>query len=71
MTNNDAINSDPKHASEIVEFTQAGQFLAQFSIDKSQGGAFGLDIQGTGPHTGRLAAVDDVTNTLKIWNIGF
>lgn len=71
VTNNDAINSDPKHASEIVEFTQSGQFLAQFSIDKSQGGAFGLDIERTGPHTGKLAAVDDVTNTLKIWNIGF
>jgi hypothetical protein len=71
VTNNDAINSDPKHASEIVEFTQTGQFVAQFSIDKSQGGAFGLDIERTGPHAGKLAAVDDVTNTLKIWNIGF
>lgn len=71
VTNNDAINSDTKHASEIVEFTQAGQFLAQFSIDKSQGGAFGLDIETTGAHTGKLAAVDDVTNTLKTWNIGF
>ena len=71
VTNNDAINSDPKHASEIVEFTQAGQFVAQFSIDTSQGGAFGLDIEKTGPHAGKLAAVDDVTNTLKIWNIGF
>jgi hypothetical protein len=71
VTNNDSINSDPKHASEIVEFTQGGQFLAQFSIDKSQGGSFGLDIETTGPHTGKLAAVDDVTNTLKIWNIGF
>ena len=71
VTNNDAINSAPKHASEIVEFTQAGQFLAQFSIDKSQGGAFGLDIETAGAHAGKLAAVDDVTNTLKIWNIGF
>jgi hypothetical protein len=71
VTNNDAINSDPKHASEIVEFTQTGQFLAQFSIDKSQGGAFGLDIEITGAHAGKLAAVDDVTNTLKIWTIGF
>ncbi len=71
VTNNDSINSDPAHPSEIVEFTEAGQFVAQFSIDSSQGGAFGLDIQRTGTHTGKLAAVDDVTNTLKIWNIGF
>lgn len=71
VTNNDAINPDPKHASEIVEFTQAGQFLAQFSIDKAPGGSFGLDIEVTGAHAGKLAAVDDVTNTLKIWNIGF
>jgi hypothetical protein len=71
VTNNDAINSDTKHPSEIVEFTEAGQFLAQFSIDASQGGAFGLAINRTGAHAGKLAAVDDVTNTLKIWNIGF
>ena len=71
VTNNDAINSDTKHPSEIVEFTQTGQFLAQFSIDASQGGAFGLAIRATGAHSGKLAAVDDVTNTLKIWNIAF
>jgi len=70
-TNNDAINSDPKQPSELVEFTQAGKFVAQFSIDKEQGGSFGLDIQTTGPHAGKLAAVDDVDNTLKIWTIGF
>jgi DNA-binding beta-propeller fold protein YncE len=69
--NNDAINSDPKQPSELVEFTQTGKFVAQLSVDKSQGASFGLDIQTTGAHTGKLAAVDDATNTLKIWNIKF
>ena len=71
VTNNDSINPDTKHSSEIVEFTQSGHFLAQFQVDTMPGGSFGLDIERTGPHTGKLAAVDDVTNTLKIWNIGF
>jgi DNA-binding beta-propeller fold protein YncE len=71
VTNNDAVNSDPAQPSEIVEFTPTGQFVAQYSIDASQGGAFGLAIQATGKHSGILAAVDDVTNTLKMWKISF
>lgn len=71
VTNNDAVNSDPKHPSEIVEFTTTGQFVAQFSVNKSQGGAFGLAIEATGAHTARFAAVDDVLNVLKVWKVSF
>jgi hypothetical protein len=71
VTNNDAINPDPKHPSSIVEFTTAGKFLAQFSINSMPGGAFGLAFATTGPHKAQFAAVDDVANALKIWNVPF
>jgi hypothetical protein len=68
-TNGDAINPDPNQPSEMVEFTKSGRFVAQFSVDLGgQGGAFGLALHGRDDKL-RLAAVDDVTNTLKIWTL--
>lgn len=40
----DAINPDPAHQSEIVEFTKTGKFVTQFSIDSAVGAAFGIAI---------------------------
>ena len=64
----DAVNPDPNHVSEIVEFSPRGQFAAQFSIDPASGSAFGLAIV---PFKGgfRFAAVDDGVNMLDIWNV--
>jgi hypothetical protein len=68
-TNGDAINSNPSQPSEMVEFTPKGHFVAQFSVDTGgQGGAFGLALHGRDDKQ-RLAAVDDIANTLEIWNI--
>ena len=39
-TNGDAVNPDPTHPSEIVEFTKGGKFIRESNIDASQGGAF-------------------------------
>ena len=68
VANNDAINSDPKQPSEIVEFTIQGQFVKEISVDPAQGGSFGLAV-----HTGHLgsifAAVDDNTSTLFRWKL--
>lgn len=67
--NGDAVNADPNHPSELIEFTPAGLFVAATSVDSSgQGGAFGIAIGGV-PGDARLAAVDDVTNTLKVWYV--
>lgn len=68
--NGDAINADmstvnPEN-SEIVEFTPTGQFVTEFQIDPSAGGAFGFALDQVGDRT-VFAAVDDVTNTLDIW----
>ena len=68
-TNGDAINGDPNFPSEMVEFTRSGRFVAQFSVDTGgQGGAFGIALARSDDVL-RLAAVDDVQNTLEIWTI--
>jgi len=64
--NGDAVNPDPNQASELVEFTPQGKFVGQFSIDSTQGAAFGLAVSNVGGVL-RLAAVEDVTNSLDVW----
>jgi hypothetical protein len=68
-TNGDAVNPDANFPSEMVEFTQSGHFVAQLSVDTTgQGGAFGIALAGH-DDSFRLAAVDDVANTLKVWKL--
>jgi hypothetical protein len=65
-SNGDAINPDPDHFSEIVEFTPEGQFVGQFQINPVVGSAFGLAVE---RDRGRIlfAAVDDTKNVLDEW----
>ena len=67
VANSDGSNADPNQPSELVEFTAAGAFVNQMPIDPNNGGAFGLVIRNVGWGTFQLAAVDDNTNTLKLW----
>lgn len=67
-TNGDAVNGDPNYPSEMVEFTTRGQFVAQRSVNPSQGAAFGL-AQASMGHTLFFATVDDATNLLYIWKL--
>jgi hypothetical protein len=65
-TQGDAINPDPKQPSEVAEFTAAGQFVAQFSVDPAAGSAFGLALRPL--EDGFIfATVDDTTAVLEIW----
>ena len=64
--NGDAVNADPTQPSELVEFTPRGKFVGQFSIDTSEGAAFGLAVSNVGGVL-RLAAVEDLTNSLDVW----
>ena len=64
--NGDAVNADPTQPSELVEFTPGGKFVGQFSIDPTEGAAFGLAVTNVGGVL-RLAAVEDVTNSLDVW----
>jgi hypothetical protein len=67
VANSDGSNVDPNQPSELVEFTTAGAFVSQFSVDPNNGGAFGLNLFNVGWGTVRVAAVDDNANTLKLW----
>lgn len=65
--NGDAVNADPNHPNELVEYTPQGKFVGQFQIDPgAPGAAFGLAVQQIGDQV-RFAAVDDNTNSLDIW----
>jgi len=67
VANSDGSNADPNQPSEIVEFDTTGQFVAQFSVDPSNGGAFGVALQSLGAQAFRIAAVDDNANTMTTW----
>jgi hypothetical protein len=78
--NGDAVNADPLHPSEIVEFTKSGQFVRESNVDSSQGGAFGLDtVLGDADRFGddddrilaafNYAVIDDVTNSLAVLKV--
>ncbi len=67
----DAVNPspDPAQQSEIVEFTKNGKFVGQFSLDSATGGAFGIAIQRADKGAVDLAAVNDATNALSIFEL--
>lgn len=68
-SNGDAVNGDPNHPSELIEFTRSGHFVNAVSVDSAgQGGAFGIALIGS-EDAFRFAAVDDVNNTLKVWTV--
>jgi hypothetical protein len=62
-------NADPLHPSEIVEFTRSGEFVREYNVDASQGGAFGLDTRRDTDGRANFAVIDDVTNSLLITHL--
>jgi hypothetical protein len=78
--NGDAVNADPLHPSEIVEFTKSGRFVREYDVDANQGGAFGIDtVLGDADRAGddddrsgaafNYAAIDDVNNSLTVLKV--
>ncbi|HEY6483531.1 MAG TPA: hypothetical protein VIY54_08375 [Steroidobacteraceae bacterium] len=67
--NGDAVNADTEHPSEIVEFTIQGRFVREYNVDPSQGGAFGVDAIRDADRDFNYAVVDDVTNTLSVYQL--
>jgi hypothetical protein len=65
--NGDAVNADPTHPSEIVEFTKQGQFVREFNVDAGQGGAFGIATVLWRQAGFNFAAVDDVANDISVY----
>ena len=66
-SNGDAVNPDPNHPSEIVEFTKQGVFVREFSLDPASGSAFGLATVLTHPSNFDFAAVNDDTNAVAVY----
>lgn len=67
--NGDAVNSDPLHPSEIIEFTVDGHFVREYNVDASQGGAFGFDTRLDRGASFNFAVIDDVTNNLAVYHL--
>lgn len=67
--NGDAVNGDPLHPSEIVEFTKDGHFVREYNVDANQGGAFGFDTRLTIGASFNFAVIDDVTNSLAVYHL--
>jgi hypothetical protein len=67
--NGDAINPDPQHSSELIEFTPEGHFIASMQVDPSPGGAFGIAFGQSSSGQSQFAAVNDVTNTATVWTL--
>ena len=67
--NGDAVNPDPQQASEIVEFTREGRFVAQMQVDPTPGAAFGLAFGQSSSGQSQFATVNDSTNTATVWTI--
>jgi hypothetical protein len=68
--NADSIKVDPNQPSELVEFTRKGKFLAQFSIDPANGGAFELAFGVVSKNLRVLGALDDNVPSLKLYSQG-
>ncbi|MDP9014990.1 MAG: hypothetical protein M3O41_20470 [Pseudomonadota bacterium] len=67
--NGDAVNGDPLHPSEIVEFTKSGHFVREYDVDASPGGAFGIDTALGGDAAFNYAVIDDVTNSIAVYRL--
>src|SRR5208283_2066419 len=65
--NGDAVNGDPTHPSEIIEFTKAGKFIREFNVDAAQGGSFGIATVLSSGYGFNFAAVDDVPNVISVY----
>jgi len=64
--NGDAVNADPTHPSEIIEFTKTGTFVREFNVDAGQGGAFGMATVLGVARGFNFAFVDDVPNDISV-----
>ncbi len=64
-SNGDALNPDPAHPNEIVEFTKTGRLIGEYKAHQNQGGAFGIATftEGTANF---LAVVNDNANDVTV-----
>jgi hypothetical protein len=66
-SNGDAVNPDPTHPSEVIEFTPSGQFVRQYNIDPAPDGAFQVATVLSPFAPFNFAAVNDNNNTVAVY----
>jgi hypothetical protein len=66
-SNGDAVNADPTHPSEIIEFTAAGQFVRQYNIDAGADAAFGVATVLGSNASFNFAVVNDNNNSVAVY----
>jgi hypothetical protein len=66
-SNGDAINPDPTHPSEVIEFTPFGKFVRQYNIDAGTAGAFQVATVLDPDARFNYAAVNDNNNTVAVY----
>jgi hypothetical protein len=66
-SNGDAVNPDPTHPSEVIEFTPSGQFVRQYNIDPAPDGAFQVATVLSPLAPFNFAAVNDNNNTVAVY----
>jgi len=61
-------HENPNNPSALVEFTPAGKFVREFSIDPNQGAAFAI-LNTAVNGVNQFAYVDDFASTLTVWRL--
>ncbi len=61
-------HQNPNNPSALVEFTPAGKFVREFSIDPNQGAAFAI-LNAAVNGVNQFAYVDDFASALTVWRL--
>jgi len=67
--NGDAVNTDPTHPSEIVEFTRDGTFVREFNLDAGADAAFGVATVLSEDARFNFTVDNDNTNALAVYHL--
>jgi len=67
--NGDAVNVDPTHPSEIIEFTRSGEFVREFNLDAGVDAPFGIATVRAANARFNLALVNDNTNAVAVYGL--
>ena len=68
IANGDVTNADPNQPSEIVEITQKGRFVGEFSTFAQPAAPFGIGV-GVNGNAVTVGVVNDDNNTINVYHV--
>ena len=68
IANGDVTNADPNQPSEVVEITQKGQLVGQFSTFAQTAAPFGIGV-GVSGNAVTIGVVNDDNNTINVYHV--